>query len=55
MFPAAKLLHTDRCHVNVFATGQVVATGVKLYSHAMTLIDQLNAALTPECLVEKEL
>ena len=39
MFPAAKLLHTGSCHVNVFATGHVVATGVKSYSHAMTLID----------------
>ena len=55
MFPAAKLLHTGSCHVNVFATGHVVATGVKSYSHAMTLIDQLTVALTPNCLVEKEI
>ena len=47
MFPAAKLLHTGSCHVNVFATGHVVATGVKSYSHAITLIDQLTKSLTP--------
>ena len=55
MFPAAKLLHTGSCHVNVFATGHVVATGVKSYSHAMTLIDQFNASLTPECLLDTEI
>ena len=55
MFPAAKLLHTGSCHVNVFATGHVVATGVKSYSHAMTLINQLVFALTPDCLVQKEI
>ena len=55
MFPAAKLLHTGRCHVNVFATGHIVATGVKSYSHAMSLIDKLVVSLTPNCLTANEI
>jgi len=38
LFPAAKLLHSQKSHVNIFHSGKVVLLGMRSVEHALRLI-----------------
>jgi hypothetical protein len=45
LFPAAKYIHYGSMHANIFQTGVVIITGVRVISDAKLLIDQIEIDL----------
>ena len=45
LFPAAKLRHSGREHVNVFHTGKLMITGVRDVRHVQALIDRVTECI----------
>ena len=47
LFPAAKLIHEGREHVNVFHSGHIVITGVRDLNRVEPLLDRVIACIQP--------
>ena len=45
LFPAAKYRHTGKEHVNIFASGKVIITGVRVLDHIPQLIHSIEECL----------